>query len=223
MAEVTVLLVEGSTLHLLLPSPLEVLLRRGPRVDLEGEGVGCLQLVIDPVQASPGARVADFAASRSEGAMAMVAVERLQDLHHLGLVALCQVLPIEGPGHVHALGAAVHREEGGGPVGHNELLEDTRLWLTEGLRAWVCIGERELGLFCWLPFLVPVPVEVHAAGIRPKAEIAAFHLSAGLRIAVDHDLEFAVAEHLPCALGQGSLSAECPEQVQTRLRRDELP
>mmetsp|Transcript_100668 Transcript_100668/g.300314 ORF Transcript_100668/g.300314 Transcript_100668/m.300314 type:complete len:223 (-) Transcript_100668:95-763(-) len=212
MAQVAAGLVEDPVnVHLLLPPVPQHRLECGPRVDLKRKGVRCPQLVVDPVETRPRARVADLLACCAERALAMILVERPENLHHSRLVSQSEMLHVERPRHVHAFGATVHCEERRGHVCLNDLLEDAGLRLTErpGSRVrvrWVEHGGR-------LPLLVPVAVQVDAIGVRSEAVAALLHLLAGSRVPVDHDLELAVPQDRRSLRRQASLAAEGLHQV----------
>mmetsp|Transcript_64799 Transcript_64799/g.163169 ORF Transcript_64799/g.163169 Transcript_64799/m.163169 type:complete len:218 (-) Transcript_64799:412-1065(-) len=207
MTQMAVFLEEGSvcTCHLLLPALLEIIGVLGAAIDLKCKGVLRLEVVVDPIQACPRATVANFPACRPEWALAVVLVQGLQDMHHLRLIPLRKVLHIESPRHVHAFGAAMYSEEGGGLVSLDEVLECLCLSLAEGLRPWVRVSWLENS--CSLPMLIPIPIQVNAVWIYPQTEVPTLDLLARVRVAVDDDLELAILQHALSALCEVGLAA----------------
>mmetsp|Transcript_27178 Transcript_27178/g.84567 ORF Transcript_27178/g.84567 Transcript_27178/m.84567 type:complete len:380 (+) Transcript_27178:182-1321(+) len=209
----------AASLELLLPPRLQRLILERVGVDLEGERVGRLELVVGPVQARARARVAHLLARGTEGALAVVLVDVSQDLEHRAAVPCGHVLTVVGPGHVEAARAAVHRKEGRGSVVRHELPEDAGLGLAEGIGARVGLHAP-----AGLPLLVPVAVEVHAVGVHARAEGAVLHLFPRAGVAVEDHLEFAVPQDLRRAPGAVALSApaEDAQEVEAGLRADQL-
>mmetsp|Transcript_144701 Transcript_144701/g.463703 ORF Transcript_144701/g.463703 Transcript_144701/m.463703 type:complete len:201 (-) Transcript_144701:5-607(-) len=71
--------------------------------------------------------------------------------------------------------------------------------------------------------LVPISVQVNTSRADPQAEITSLDLAAGDRVAVHHNLELAVLQDGLGALCEVRLAAQRLDEVQTRLRRDQLP
>mmetsp|Transcript_82219 Transcript_82219/g.236286 ORF Transcript_82219/g.236286 Transcript_82219/m.236286 type:complete len:240 (-) Transcript_82219:359-1078(-) len=212
----------ATTLDLLLPPVCQILVLVWRDVNLEGERERRLHLVVDPIQARAGARVADLLASRTERALAMLLVQCLQDLHHRWLIPVCQVARVVGPRHVHATCTTVDCQESRRLELRDKLFEDPRFGLRERVGARVRVCKIHSG---GLPLLVPIAVQIDSRRVLPDTIAPRFHLHTGARVAVEHELERVIIEHL-CNLGRLAvelrLAAKCLQEKEAALGADQL-
>merc|ERR1719310_728772 len=101
----------GLCLHFLIKSVFKVKVVLRASVYFEGKRIWSLHLIVNPIEASAGAGVANFTTCSTKRTLTVPDIKILQNGHHRLLIAVCQMLHVIGPRHIHSSGSTVDSEK----------------------------------------------------------------------------------------------------------------